>query len=124
MKLQDILDRIEKEFEEVKQIMGVRRMPFCDMVEKDNEIIILIDMPGFSKKDVDVEIGEDYVRVKASKKKKEGKYIVNERCYSFYRSIQLPYKIDVESAKARMKNGVLEITATIRRKAGRKIKIE
>ncbi len=125
MKLQDIIDRMEKEFEEMKQIMGIKRMPSYDIIEKEKELLIIIDLPGFSKKDVELEIGEDYVKVRASReRRKEGKYIVSERSYSFYRSISLPYKVDVDNAKAKMKNGVLEITLPIKRKAGKKIKIE
>ena len=124
MKLQDILDRMEKQFEDIKQMLGMKRMPSYDLIERENEIDILIDLPGFSKKDIDVEIGEDYIKVKANKKKRDGKYIINERSYSLYRSISIPYKINVEKAKAKMENGVLEITIPIERKEGKKIKIE
>ena len=125
MKLQDIIDRMEKEFEEMKQMLGMRRLPSYDIIERENELEVIIDLPGFSKRDVELEIGEDYVKVKASReKKKEGKYVVSERSYSFYRVISLPYNVDVNNAKAKMKNGVLEIILPIKRKAGRKIKIE
>ncbi|MCD6572625.1 MAG: Hsp20 family protein [Thermoplasmata archaeon] len=72
MKLQDIIERMEKEFEEIKQMIGIKKMPSCDIIEKEDELDVLIDLPGFSKKDVELEIGEDYVRVKASRKKREG----------------------------------------------------
>ena len=124
MKLQDIIERMEKEFEEIKQMIGIKKMPSCDIIEKEDELDILIDLPDFSKKDVELEIGEDYVRVKASRKKREGRYVISERSYSFYRSISLPYKVDADNAKAKMKNGILEITLPIKRKSGKKIKIE
>ncbi len=124
MKLQDIIDRMEKEFEEIKQMIGIKKMPSCDIIERENELNILIDLPGFSKKDVELEIGEDYIKVRASRKKREGRYIISERSYSFYRSISLPYKVDADNARAKMKNGILEITIPIKKKAGKKIKIE
>jgi len=124
MKLQDIIERMEKEFEDIKQMIGMKRLPSYDMIERENEIEILIDLPGFTKKDVYLELGEDYIKVRAERKKREGRYIVNERALSFYRNIHIPYRIDAEKAKAKMRNGVLEILVPIVRKAGKKIKIE
>jgi len=124
MRLQDLLERIDREFEEIKQMIGVKKIPLHDIVERENELHVLIDLPGFSKKDVDVEVGDDYIKIKANKKRMEGKYIVNERSYSFYRHISLPYEIDANNAKAKMKNGVLEIILPIKRKHGKKIKVE
>ena len=124
MKLQDILERIDREVEEIKQMIGMKKLPSHDIIEKENELVVLIDLPGFSKKDVELEVGDDYIKVKANRKKMDGKYIVNERSYSFYRNIPLPYKIDVNNAKAKMRNGILEITLPIKRKAGKKIKVE
>ena len=91
-------DRIERELEELRRIFGFpRRKPACDIIEREREIVILVDLPGFSKDEIDVEIGENYVKIRAEEKeKREERYVVKERMRNFYRYIELPYKIKNE----------------------------
>lgn len=119
-------DRIERELEELRRIFGFpRRKPACDIIEREREIVILVDLPGFSKDEIDVEIGENYVKIRAEEKeKREERYVVKERMRNFYRYIELPYKIKNEEAKAKLKNGVLEIILPKEEKVGKKIKVE
>lgn len=119
-------DRIERELEELRRIFGFpRRKPACDIIEREREIVILVDLPGFSKDEIDVEIGENYVKIRAEEKEqKEERYVVKERMRNFYRYIELPYKIKNEEAKAKLKNGVLEIILPKEEKVGKKIKVE
>lgn len=129
MKPFDIISRMEKEFEELKKFFGfaiARKRPFCDLLERENEILLKVDMPGFSKDEIDLEIGEKYVRIKAEKREEEkGDYIFKERVKSFYRHIELPCEIKEEEAKAKLKDGVLEIIMPKKeRKKGRKIEVE
>src|SRR3989344_2484210 len=42
--------------------------PLDNVAEKDNEVIVKLDMPGVEKKDIILNITEDYVEVKAEKK--------------------------------------------------------
>ncbi|KAA0010609.1 MAG: Hsp20/alpha crystallin family protein [Thermoplasmata archaeon] len=129
MKPFDILNRMEKEFEELRRAFGIamaRRKPYCDVIERENEIILLIDLPGFSKKDVEIEVGEGYVRVKAERKEEEkGEYVIKERMKSFYRRIELPGEIKIDETKAKLRNGVLEIILPKKEgKKGRKIRVD
>ncbi len=129
MKPFDILDRMEREFEELRRAFGMaiaRRRPCCDILERENEFVLLVDLPGFSKKDVEIEVGDRYVTIRAEKKeKKEGEYIARERARSFYRRIELPSEIKEGEAKAKLRNGVLEITLPKKKvKKGIRIKVD
>ena len=57
----------------------------CDIYEKDNKYYIELDAPGFDKKDINIEVKDGYLTVKAHKKeesKDEKKnYIRKERYY-------------------------------------------
>ena len=70
--------------------------------ERDNDIVFTIDMPGVEKKDIDINVEEHSITVKAEK---EG-----ERKYNYSRKFK-PI-VDIDSAKATFKNGVLDITLT------------
>jgi HSP20 family protein len=120
---------MEREMEELRKAIGLsmmRRRPACDIIDEDDKIILFVDLPGFSKNDIDVEIGENYVKIKAEEKKEEKRrYLVKERMRSFYRYIELPASIKENEAKAKFRNGVLEITLPKKEgKKGKKIKIE
>ena len=40
----------------------------CDIYEKDNKYYIELDAPGFDKKDINIEVKDGYLTVKAHKK--------------------------------------------------------
>ncbi len=123
------MSRIERELDELRRAMGMavmRRKPACDIIDERDKITVLIDLPGFTKNDIDVEIGENYVKVRAERKERENKnYMLQERVTNFYRFIELPVAVKEEGAKAKFRNGVLEITLPKREgRKGKKIKIE
>jgi HSP20 family protein len=85
------------------------------------------DVPGLSKDDLTVEVGEDQLTIQGERKydheeEREGVYR-SERSYgSFYRQIPLPSGVNAEEASADFRNGVLEITmpAPKRQQEGRR----
>jgi HSP20 family molecular chaperone IbpA len=46
-------------------------MPAVDVVEDVNEIVIMIDLPGFAKKDIGLNINGNILSVKAKREKAE-----------------------------------------------------
>ncbi len=108
------------------------RTPPIDIQETENEIIVHADIPGYSKKEIDIEIAGDRLRIKAESKveKEEEKkgYHRRERSYKgFYRELLLPKgtKSKPEESKASYKNGVLEvILPKTEEEKGKKLKIE
>ena len=68
-------------------------------IEQDDEcVFITIDLPGFDKKNLKLNVNEKYVSVKAEQ---------NERKHSS--SKVLPCPVDPSTAKATYRNGVLDI---------------
>ena len=70
--------------------------------DRDKDIVFTIDMPGVSKKDIDINIEEHSITVKAENGGK--------RKYNYSRKFKPA--VDPESAKATFTNGVLDITVT------------
>jgi len=90
------------------------RTPFCDLQETDSEVIITAELPGVSKDNIQINATENEVEIKAERRaeqeEKSGSYLRRERVHSsFYRRISLPAEVVPEKAKARYRDGVLEL---------------
>ena len=46
-------------------------LPAIDMVEENNDLVIRIDLPGFSKEDINLRIVEDILTINAKRDEKE-----------------------------------------------------
>jgi HSP20 family protein len=89
-------------------------MPKLDMVEKKKEILVKAELPGFSKKDIDVTIIGNRLVIKANTcneaKVEEGNYLKQEISSSkVYRSLALPADVIGEKVKKTFKNGILKL---------------
>jgi len=83
--------------------------------DRDKDIAFTIDMPGVAKKDINVEVEEHFIKVTASNG--------NGRDYNYTRRFKP--QVDVESAVATFKNGVLDIVVKkLEEKKGRKVSIK
>ncbi len=122
MKLQKELDRLfrfpfdlpnilEGEGEE----LGISEWyPRMDVVEKDKEILIKMDLPGMEEKDINISVEGNILTIsgerKMEKKEENENYHRVERLYGeFSRSLTLPNSVDVNKINAKYKNGVLEV---------------
>jgi len=90
--------------------------PALEMIENENEYEIKLELPGFEKKDIDIEVGNDYISVKAENSfrkedKKKNLYRSEFRYGNFMRTVSLPSNINPEKTNAEYHNGVLSITA-------------
>jgi HSP20 family protein len=99
--------------------------PAIEVSQRGDEFVVRADLPGLKKEHVNVEVGEDAIRINGErrheqKEEQEG-YFRSERSYgSFSRAIALPEGAIAESAKASFKDGVLEITMQVPPKETRK----
>lgn len=82
-----------------------------DVKETENAYELAVDMPGFDKKDITVELKDGYLTVSASKQEKEedGKYVRRERSYSCSRSYYVGDGITENDVKAKYNNGTLNL---------------
>ncbi len=89
--------------------------PSIDMFEKDNQIVVKVELPGIDKENVNISVSDGLLNIKGEvKKEKEVKdedYYYSERSIgSFARSISLPSKVKEDKIEAKYDDGILEIT--------------
>jgi len=89
-------------------------IPSVDVKEEDDRVIVAAELPGMDRKDIDVEVTQDSVRIAGEKKKEEKTqekgYYHRETSYgAFERIIDLPTAVDEEKADAEFSKGVLTI---------------
>jgi HSP20 family protein len=97
-----------------KHAFAAMDMPSVDLEDRGKDYRLVVDLPGFNKEDVDLEVTEDSITVQAkrtqSEEEKQKNYVHKERSsQAFYRSIVLPEMVRSDDAKASMNNGILEV---------------
>lgn len=93
---------------------GEEFMPLADIVERDKEYLIKLDLPEVPKEDVKVLFDDGVLTIrgerKIEKEDKGGKVHRTERFYGlFERSFVLPEDVDAKAIRAESKDGVLTI---------------
>lgn len=91
------------------------RVMKTDIKEKKDKYVIDMDLPGYEKEDIKIEIQDGYLTVhakanKAETDKEEGKYVRKERYYGeCSRSFYVGEDVTEEDIKAKFKNGTLTL---------------
>ena len=87
-----------------------------DVRETENAYIIDMELPGFKKEDVEAELKDGYLTVRAEhkteneEKDKEGHYIRKERYFgNFARSFYVGEAVTQEDIKAEFRDGILTL---------------
>jgi HSP20 family protein len=86
-----------------------------DVKEDDKAFTVKADIPGVKKEDIQIDIDDDQVSLRAEAKqekeeKKGEKVVYSERSYGMVsRSFTLPASVDEKTAKAEYKDGVLNL---------------
>ncbi len=98
-----------------KPLIGYRKA-FTNFKETDKEFIIEVEIPGVEKEDIELNLTNKRIEIKAEKKKekkqinKEKKAYFYEKTYAgFYKKFDVPDNADVSRINASYKNGVLTI---------------
>lgn len=95
-------------------MMGSVRVPAMDVKEEEERYVLTADLPGMSKEDVNIEVGEGVIEILAKKEQeteesREG-YLRKERgSMYFHRRLVLPEDVDSEHIEAKLNEGVLEL---------------
>lgn len=88
--------------------------PPIDIFEKENEIVLIAEMPGVAKDGVDITLLENALSIKgtiknnASAEEVAPSYSERKHC-SFSRTIKIPVKVDEGRIKAELKDGLLTV---------------
>ncbi|WP_202319091.1 archaeal heat shock protein Hsp20 [Archaeoglobus neptunius] len=91
------------------------RKPLVDVIETDNEVQVIAEMPGVNKEDIELNATERSLEIRAEGENRK-----------YYETVELPVEVEPDSAKARYNNGVLEVILRKKtpKKGGKRIKIE
>jgi HSP20 family protein len=92
-----------REFGNVKQSrhgpeVKEEREPLVDIIETDGEILVVAELPGVDKEDIELHGTETSLTISVD---------VPQRKY--YKEIKLPARVNAKEAKTAYKNGVLEV---------------
>jgi HSP20 family protein len=87
-----------------QELAPLRHWDF-NVTENDQEIIIRAELPGFEEDEIDVQLNDDVLTIKAEKEQNGD--VQEYRTY--YHSLALPPGIDADNAQATYHNGVLEL---------------
>lgn len=109
-----------EEFGNVKRVGSKPKVveemePLVDVIEEDDKIKVVAEMPGVEKEKVSVKATEDTVVIRGSDTNRK-----------YYKEVALPAKVKPETAKATYRNGVLEITLekADKKKSGVDVRVE
>ena len=86
-----------------------------DIIEKDDKYVLKMDLPGFSKEDVNLSLNNGYLEVNAKvveedNNDEEEKYVHRERFYGeCSRKFYVGDDINKENISAEFKNGILYV---------------
>ncbi|WP_088889518.1 Hsp20/alpha crystallin family protein [Leptolyngbya ohadii] len=111
----DDLLSLGRDFPPLPKINIVEWAPAVELRETDGEMIVKVQVPGISAKDLDVHVSEDAVSIsgehREEKRTEEKGVLRSEFQYGqFQRVIALPVPIKHEQVKSEFKDGVLTLT--------------
>lgn len=89
--------------------------PCCEIMENEKEYNVRVLLPGMNKENIDIELSDNILTVRAELKREElkedEKIHLSEFAYGEYeKSVQFPEKIDIEKCASEYENGILSIS--------------
>ena len=90
--------------------------PLVDITTTDNEVKVVIEMPGINKNNIRINAYDQTLEVKSDDPKRK-----------YHKAIEVPQETDIETAKSTYNNGILEITFKKKdqtKSKGKTIKVE
>jgi HSP20 family protein len=85
----------------------------CDIYEKENNYFLEMDIPGFKKEDIKIDLEDGYITISVSKEEENTdesrNYLHKERYLSSYKRQFYLGSIDEDNTKAEFKDGILKI---------------
>lgn len=97
-----------------------RVTPELDLYESDSEYLLQLDVPGASPEGLHIQMLGTSLQIRAERASAaEGGDVA---LLTFERSVELPAEVDPDSARAQLKNGILEIRIS-KSSAARRVRI-
>ena len=114
------IENLRKEMEKAFSSFPSVTMPkiphsSCDVIDEGNQLRIKMDVPGIKKNEISLNVTDNSLEVSAEHKdeseEKKKNYLRKERSHlSYYRTLPLSDKIVTDKVKAKLADGVLDIT--------------
>lgn len=100
----------------------------CDIYEEGDNYVIEMDVPGFNKKDISIDVDNKYLTISVSHETSEDEndrnYIRKERSYTNMSRNFYIGSVDEKDIKANFKDGILKVVVPKEEKVDNKKKIE
>ena len=111
--IERMFDRMTRGFESIEG--GLSESVAVDVAETDDEYVVVADLPGFDREDIDVELAGETLTVSAAAdgndEDDDRRYLRRERPRGpVSRSVRLPETVDPEATDAAHEAGVLTVT--------------
>ncbi len=90
-----------------------RREPLIDIIEEDDKLKVVAELPGVEKEDIRLYVTRDTLTID-----------VDTPEHRYRKELELPFEIDDKSAVSTYKNGVLETVLTMMKRTGRGTQIK
>ncbi len=107
----DIFNEMEKLFTELGRSPSApnNRTYFdaaCDIAENEKNYNLAVDLPGFKKEDVHIDLKENTISIRGERRRESGdeKFVMH-----FDRIFTLPTNVDTERVEAQFEDGVLTL---------------
>ena len=86
--------------------------PAVTMFETDSEVVIIADLPGVEKEDLDLSLKGETLRIEGKLGLNVTQNEQNQEIFwtGFVREIQVGDHVDVDDIKAKLENGLLRVT--------------
>jgi HSP20 family protein len=110
--LSTLMSRFLEGFGDAPPVLDGGFVPAADIEETDNAFIIEVELPGISKKDVDVSISGRRLTISGERKERERTGVLRRRVRSmgsFRYEVVLPADVNEDSVDARLHDGVLTV---------------
>ena len=90
------------------------RYPLVDLIDRDDELVVRAELPGIKKNEIELSITDEGLTISVDRELKEEEK--SDRFYrcemahgSLERTVMFPIDVDVDKAKATLKDGLLQI---------------
>ena len=93
------------------------REPLSDITTTDNEVKVILEMPGIKKEDIKINAYDEKVEIKTADNAQR----------KYHKMLDLPKQADLETARSTYNNGILEVTFDKKKEQkpkGKELKIE
>lgn len=106
---------MEKAFSGFPVSMPKMNHTSCDVIDEGNQFRVKMDVPGIKKNEIKLDVTENSLQIsgehKEESQEKKKNYLRKERSHiSYYRTLPLSENVIAGKVKAKLSDGVLDIT--------------